>query len=52
MLTMDLTSCRKKWSKTNYFFKETAFLRVFTAFLSQPENECEDENDNEPESLD
>lgn len=36
----------------NYFFKETAFLRVFTAFLSQPENECEDENDNEPESLD
>lgn len=34
----------------NYFFKETAFLRVFTSFLAKPEDEVED--DDEPESLD
>ena len=34
----------------NYFFKETAFLRVFTSFLAKPKDEIVD--DDEPESLD
>ena len=33
----------------NYFFKETAFLNVFTSFLVE-ENDIDD--DNEPEDLD
>ena len=36
----------------NYFFKETAFLRVFNSFLAKPEDKTEEENDEEPESLD
>ncbi len=37
----------------NYFFKETAFLRVFTSFLKNSKDEDEDEDDDdEPESLD
>ena len=35
----------------NYFFKESAFLRVFTSFLSQG-NDTEDEPNDEPDSLD
>lgn len=35
----------------NYFFKETAFLRVFTSFVSNEEKE-EIGDDEEPESLD
>ncbi len=35
----------------NYFFKESAFLRVFTSFLSQG-NDTDDEPDDEPDSLD
>ena len=35
----------------NYFFKETAFLRVFTSFLSQAEDTDDDAGD-EPDSLD
>ena len=35
----------------NYFFKESAFLRVFTSFLSQG-NDTEDESNDEPDSLD
>ena len=35
----------------NYFFKESAFLRVFTSFLSQG-NDAEDEPNEEPDSLD
>lgn len=35
----------------NFFFKETAFLRVFTSFLTKQDEENDDEND-EPESLD
>ena len=35
----------------NYFFKETAFLRVFTSFLVKPEKNIEEDND-EPDSLD
>lgn len=35
----------------NYFFKESAFLRVFTSFLSQ-ENGIDDDNDDEPDPLD
>ena len=34
----------------NYFFKETAFLRVFLGFLNKRENVTE--IDDEPESLD
>lgn len=34
---------------SNYFFKETAFLNVFTSFLIE-ENDVDD--DNEPEDLD
>lgn len=35
----------------NYFFKESAFLRVFTSFLSDNSNDTE-ETDDEPDSLD
>ena len=35
----------------NYFFKESAFLRVFTSFLSQ-EIDTDDDDDDEPDSLD
>lgn len=35
----------------NYFFKETAFLRVFLGFLNKEEEEPED-TDDFPESLD
>ena len=35
----------------NYFFKETAFLRVFTSFLNENKEET-DEDDDVPESLD
>jgi len=35
----------------NYFFKETAFLRVFTSFILNREGKDEEDND-EPESLD
>ena len=35
----------------NYFFKETAFLRVFLGFLNKEEEEPED-TDDLPESLD
>lgn len=35
----------------NYFFKESAFLRVFTSFLSKHSDETE-ENEDEPDSLD
>ena len=35
----------------NYFFKETAFLRVFLGFLNKEEEEPE-ETDDLPESLD
>lgn len=34
---------------TNYFFKESAFLNVFTSFLIK--NEEKDDDDNEPEDL-
>jgi hypothetical protein len=34
---------------TNYFFKESAFLNVFTSFLIE-NNDSEDDND-EPEDL-
>lgn len=39
---------------SNYFFKETAFLRVFTSFLTRQEDEQskEDEDYSVPESLD
>ena len=33
----------------NYFFKETAFLNVFTSFLVE---ENDEDDDNEPEDLD
>ena len=35
----------------NYFFKETAFLRVFTSFLKEKEVDTQDDDD-VPESLD
>lgn len=35
----------------NYFFKESAFLRVFTSFLTQV-NDVDDDTDDEPDSLD
>ena len=35
----------------NYFFKESAFLNVFTSFLSRVDEKCIDESD-EPEDLD
>ncbi len=35
----------------NYFFKESAFLRIFTSFLLQTDN-TEDDTDDEPDSLD
>lgn len=35
----------------NYFFKESAFLRVFTSFLSQVKD-TDDDTDDEPDSLD
>lgn len=35
----------------NYFFKESAFLRVFTSFLVE-NKEDEDEDEDEPDSLD
>ncbi len=35
----------------NYFFKESAFLRVFTSFLTQV-NDVDDDIDDEPDSLD
>lgn len=35
----------------NYFFKETAFLRVFTSFLKEMEEDTRDDDD-VPESLD
>lgn len=34
---------------TNYFFKESAFLNVFTSFLIK--NEEKDDDDDEPEDL-
>lgn len=37
----------------NFFFKDTAFLRIFLGFITSDEVEREDsENDDEPESLD
>lgn len=36
----------------NYFFKESAFLRVFTSFLVKVSDKSDDVTDDEPESLD
>ena len=36
----------------NYFFKESAFLRVFTSFLTDGNDEDADDMDEEPDSLD
>ena len=37
----------------NFFFKDTAFLRIFLGFITSDEVDGEDSvNDDEPESLD
>ena len=39
----------KRDEDTNYFFKESAFLNVFTSFLIK--NDEKDDDDDEPEDL-
>lgn len=50
MLTTASIYAGEDGARPELFFKETAFLRVFTSFLAKPEDEVED--DDEPESLD